>query len=93
MHKCHVTDVLDFNDMRGFMTTLPASKTPKDGDFGIFALDCEMCNTVKGNELARVTVVGWDGKTVYESLVKPSCDIIDYNTRFVLLQRTSWAFK
>jgi len=30
----------------------------------------------------KVTVVGMDGRLVYESLVNPENDIIDYNTRF-----------
>ena len=68
--------------MRGFVSTMPPSKAKPDGDYGVFALDCEMCNTVIGNELTRVTVVNLEGKTVYETLVLPENEIIDYNTRF-----------
>ncbi len=85
MHSCHVTEVLDYNDMRGFVATLEPDEARKKGDsydYGVYALDCEMCNTVMGNELTRVTVVDLDGKTVYESLVLPENEIIDYNTRF-----------
>ncbi len=82
VHSCHVTDVLDFNDMRGFVATLDKKRSSSSEDQGVFALDCEMCNTVRGNELTRVTVVGLRGDTVYESLVRPEDDIIDYNTRF-----------
>ena len=36
-----------------------------------------------GFSLYRVTVIDYDGKTVYESLVKPENEIIDYNTRYI----------
>ena len=48
----------------------------------IFALDCEMCYTTKGLELARVSVVDINLKEVYESIVKPEYQILDYNTRW-----------
>lgn len=75
--KAHVTDTLDYNNMRGFISTID-----KNGPGHVFALDCEMCNTTKGNELTRVTVIDYTGETCYESLVKPDNPIVDYNTRF-----------
>jgi len=57
-------------------------RVPKEGNFGVFGVDCEMCYTSVGLELTKVTVVGIDGRLVYESLVNPEHEIIDYNTRF-----------
>ena len=72
-----MTNTLDFNNMRGFVSTID-----KSGPGRVFALDCEMCNTTKGNELTRETVIDYTGTTCYESLVKPDTPIVDYNTRF-----------
>lgn len=55
---------------------------PMDGNTGIFALDCEMCFTGCGLELAKVTIIRSDGNLHYESFVRPERDIVDYNTRF-----------
>ena len=41
-----------------------------------------MCETDLGNELTRVTVVNFDGVTVYDTLVKPLSKIINYFTEF-----------
>ncbi|XP_069694288.1 RNA exonuclease 1 homolog [Periplaneta americana] len=79
---CHVCDGFDADDLRGFVRTLPRDQDPPDGDFGVYALDCEMCYTTVGLELSRVTVIDQDMNTVYETLVKPGNPIIDYNTRF-----------
>lgn len=49
---------------------------------GVFALDCEMCFTGCGLELAKVTIIRSDGNLHYESFVRPERDIVDYNTRF-----------
>lgn len=47
----------------------------------MFGLDCEMCRTVKAeNELARVSIVDENYKSVYETLVRPSNKIVDYLT-------------
>ena len=74
----HVTDTMDWANMKGFVTTID-----KGEEVGkMFALDCEMCNTTVGNELTRVTVVDFTGATCYESLVMPENPIVDYNTRF-----------
>jgi len=48
----------------------------------IFALDCEMCYTVVGLELTRITVIGFDESVVYDKFIKPQNRVIDYNTRF-----------
>ncbi|XP_036949422.1 RNA exonuclease 5-like [Acanthopagrus latus] len=48
----------------------------------MFGLDCEMCLTEKGNELARVSLVDNDGNCVMDELVKPPNQIINYLTRF-----------
>ncbi|XP_077548339.1 exonuclease GOR-like [Haemaphysalis longicornis] len=49
---------------------------------GVFALDCEMCFTIRGLEVVKVSVVGWNGVTVYDSYVKPGSPVLDYNTPF-----------
>ncbi|XP_056641445.1 uncharacterized protein LOC130448201 isoform X1 [Diorhabda sublineata] len=65
-----------------FISTKPRRKVPQEGHYGVYALDCEMCYTVRGLEVTKVTVVGIGGKLVYDSFVKPDCEIVDYNTRF-----------
>lgn len=79
--KGHVHEGYDPSTLTGFVRTLAKSPTP-DGTHGVYALDCEMCYTTEGMELTRVTVVGWDLIPVYESLVKPTNPVLDYNTRF-----------
>lgn len=65
-----------------YARTKPRKSPPPDGNYGIYALDCEMCYTVRGLELTKITVVGGDGRLVYDCFVKPECSIVDYNTRF-----------
>ncbi|XP_020285426.1 RNA exonuclease 1 homolog isoform X2 [Pseudomyrmex gracilis] len=78
--KTHVWDYVDYENLRGYVTTL--SKSIPTDEQGIYALDCEMCYTTQGLELTRVTVIDEDCKVIYETLVKPQNSIIDYNTRF-----------
>jgi len=68
--------------LQGYVKTKHRKSYPNNGNFGIYGIDCEMCYTKSGLELAKVTVVGVDGRLVYESLVCPENDIIDFNTRY-----------
>ncbi|XP_034043617.1 RNA exonuclease 5-like isoform X2 [Thalassophryne amazonica] len=48
----------------------------------LYGLDCEMCLTVHGYEVVRVSLVDSDGTCVLDELVKPKNRIIDYLTKF-----------
>jgi RNA exonuclease 1 len=79
--KCHVFNIENLKNDLGFVQT--TEKQPLvGGDYGVYALDCEMCYTTEGGELTRVSIVSSDMKIVYETLVKPDNPILDYNTRF-----------
>lgn len=80
----HVWDGLQqgVNLIENFVYTKSRRNPPRDGNYGVYAVDCEMCYTVCGLELTKVTVVGMDGRLVYDSYVKPEHEIVDYNTRF-----------
>ena len=68
--------------LEGFVRTKGRKCYPPDGNYGIYSLDGEMCFTTSGLELIKLTVVGVEGRLVYESLVIPEGEILDYNTRF-----------
>ncbi|KAI6001680.1 hypothetical protein F5J12DRAFT_894545 [Pisolithus orientalis] len=49
----------------------------------VYAVDCEMCMTEDGKELARVCVIEYESDiVVYDKLVKPSKPVTDYLTRW-----------
>lgn len=48
----------------------------------LLALDCEMCRTVEGTELTRISMVDLHGNTVLDELVKPASPIINYLTEY-----------
>ncbi|XP_066567079.1 RNA exonuclease 1 homolog isoform X2 [Amia ocellicauda] len=78
--KLHVHDGVKDN-LEGFVKTFQ-KPIPVNGSPGVFALDCEMCYTTQGLELARVTVVNSSLQVIYDTFVKPDNEVIDYNTRF-----------
>lgn len=48
----------------------------------LLALDCEMCQTAVGLQLARVTVTGEDDAVVLDALVKPELPVMDHLTQY-----------
>ncbi|KAK3351993.1 hypothetical protein B0H65DRAFT_141748 [Neurospora tetraspora] len=63
-----------------FMETPENPSVPKDR---AVCFDCEMCYTVNGLELIRLTAVNWpDGKELLDILVRPMGEILDLNSRF-----------
>ncbi|CAF0873432.1 unnamed protein product [Brachionus calyciflorus] len=81
------TDLKDYVETQAPSSPLELlhSKSSKN----ILALDCEMCYTTRGLEVTRVSAVDLNCKTVYESLVKPEAEILDYNTRWSGLTEAS----
>uniref|UniRef100_A0A8C5NDU9 RNA exonuclease 1 homolog n=1 Tax=Gouania willdenowi TaxID=441366 RepID=A0A8C5NDU9_GOUWI len=79
---CQVSElhVHDFISLEGFVTS--PSGVFDTNCAGIFSLDCEMCYTIHGVELSRVTVVNSYLQVVYDTFVKPENTVIDFNTRF-----------
>lgn len=76
-HVCAQGVPADADGTDGFVRT-----RPRHGSHKVYALDCEMCFTIRGLEVAKVTVVGADGATVYDSYVRPGSPVLDYNTAF-----------
>lgn len=43
------------------------------------------CMTKNGSQLARIAIVDMNGTVLYDKLVKPESEIIDYLTKFVII--------
>ncbi|CAF4453720.1 unnamed protein product, partial [Adineta steineri] len=79
----HVNESDDTQLLSGYVKTQPIRKQLNtDEGYGIFALDCEMCYTINGLELVRVSVINHKLQSIYETLVKPHRQVLDYNTRW-----------
>ncbi|KAI0669119.1 hypothetical protein C8Q78DRAFT_1146802 [Trametes maxima] len=61
-----------------------SSLSPSSGDVPpIYAMDCEMCMTEEGKQLARVCLIDYkSGIVLYDQLVKPGKPVVDYLTRW-----------
>jgi len=71
-------------DLDGFAKTrVPRNRAqPTDGNYGVYGIDGEMLFTTNGLQLCKITVVGIDGRLVYETFVRPDDSVVDFNTRF-----------
>lgn len=47
-----------------------------------FALDCEMCKSINGKVLARVSLIDFNNKILIDEFIKPNDEIIDYLTQW-----------
>lgn len=75
----------DFRHFPGSGQELPEDwfKTePLDHEPRVLALDCEFCETRRGRQLARISLVDYNGAVVYDEYVKPKEEIVDYKTKF-----------
>lgn len=50
--------------------------------YDVVALDCEMCDTMKGLELTRLSMLDGNGKVILDTLIKPYDDITNYREQF-----------
>lgn len=68
------------NRCKGYIMT-QNTYLPVTANSPMFGLDCEMCKVVSGrHEVARVSVVNEEYQSVYETLVRPELQIMDYLT-------------
>lgn len=81
--QLHVTAGEALSQESGYASITPLSEGNDVTGLVVYALDCEMCYTTVGLELTRVSVVDFTLQPVYESIVRPSHTIVDYNTRSV----------
>lgn len=79
-YNYHVTAQTAYQDLAAFFTTPLCDENHVPTQADIFALDCEMCYTVAGSEVVSITVVNLNGEVVYDTYVKPTNRVIDYNT-------------
>ncbi|KAF9207449.1 hypothetical protein BGZ49_000402 [Haplosporangium sp. Z 27] len=48
----------------------------------MIAMDCEMCRTTGGSELTRISLINEKGENIYDELVMPDNEIVDYLTQY-----------
>ncbi|KII61367.1 RNA exonuclease 1 [Thelohanellus kitauei] len=67
-------------DISKFVNTSSWPKTPTTES--IVSIDCEMCLTDEGRAVVRVSVVNCKLMTIYDTYVKPTSRVRDYNTLY-----------
>lgn len=68
-----------------YTASLPSGSTPFGNPTKYLAIDCEMVGTgPKGSisQLARCSIVSYDGDVVYDKFIKPPVPVTDYRTRW-----------
>jgi len=78
IHPLHEEGVPDLD-----VVYTPYDTEPSNNRKTVIGMDCEMCKTEQGSEITRVTLVDYQGNTLYDELVKPVNPIIDYLTTYV----------
>ena len=78
--------VVKFTDVKRLASILQFEETPTNVDVPLdraLSLDCEMCYTVHGLELVRMTATAWPSREeMIDVLVRPMGEILDLNSRF-----------
>uniref|UniRef100_A0A336K4Q2 CSON000212 protein n=1 Tax=Culicoides sonorensis TaxID=179676 RepID=A0A336K4Q2_CULSO len=68
------------NRCKGYIMTQD-TYSPVTSKSPMYGLDCEMCKVVSGrHEVARISIVNEQYESVYETLVRPELQIMDYLT-------------
>lgn len=66
----------------GVLETQPAEALPLPENMAVLGLDCEMCQTTGGLEVARISIVDANFVKIYDELVLPSDPVTDYLTHY-----------
>ena len=64
------------------LNPLPSPLLPLKTALITAAVDCEMCETARGLELTRLTIIDKDLTVILDTLVKPKNRIINYLTKY-----------
>lgn len=81
--ESHVFKVYDRNRLASQLQFECTPDNPKIGVDSAVSFDCEMCFTVCGMELVRLTALSWPhGEKLLDVLVRPLGAILDLNSRY-----------
>jgi len=72
----------EFRHVRTEFEPTPWANLGEDSPLSAYAIDCEMIFTTRGHELARVTLIDFDGKMVFDWFVETVGRVVDYVTKW-----------